>query len=239
MRRRPLWFTILSVVFLGIGLALPAQVMYIYGHGFEELPAVFEKLTWLNELVMAGCFVCAYLVYRASPQLNVVMPVLLGLVAVNNYFVGHAATDFSMTTATFGTLGFGLLAMPLLHPQLQWLLLHPEQRWWMRAERRRMSVPVTIEGTRLQPVRNETFDISETGAFVTAARDVAVGDWVTLRMKFGFSQFRCQARVVRRAEARGIYPGGVGVQFMNLSWRERATLRRCLSRSAAPLAAHA
>ena len=42
---------------------------------------------------------------------------------------------------------------------------------------------------------------------------------------------RTQARVVRRAEAVGQYPGGVGVQFMNMSWRERRELKRCLERT--------
>jgi hypothetical protein len=232
MRRRPAWFMLLSLGFLVIAASLPAQVMLIYGHGFGEISAVFEKLTAINWLVIFGCLICSALVWRASPYLRNAIPAMIGLVAVNNFVVGYYATDFSMWAATGGTLGFALLNLPLLHPNIQWLLIHPEKRWWMRAERKRMTIPVTIEGTRLQPTRAETFDVSESGAFVAAAKEVGVGDWITVRMKFGtFTQIRCQARVVRREDSKGTYPGGVGLQFMNMSWRDRRDLKRCLERS--------
>jgi hypothetical protein len=231
MRRRPSWFIFLSLIFFASAVALPAQIMVIYGHSFYELEAVFNKLTLLNWLVFAGLLICSVLVYRASPHMRKASPLMIALVGVNNYFVGHYATDYSMVAASLGTFAFAVINLPLLHPEIQWLMLHPEKRWWMRSERKRLTVPITIEGTRLQPARAETFDVSESGAFVTAARDVRVGDWITVRMRFGtFTQIRCQARVVRRAEAAGIYPGGIGVQFMNMSWRDRRDLRRCLER---------
>jgi hypothetical protein len=231
MRRRPSWFIFLALVFFVTALALPAQIMVIYGHSFYELQAVFAKLTFLNWLVFGGLLIYSVLVFRASPHMRLASPLMISLVALNNYFVGHYATDYSMFTASFGTLAFAAINLPLLHPDLQWLMLHPEKRWWMRAERKRLAIPITIEGTRLQPARAETFDVSESGAFVTAAQDVGVGDWITVRMSFGtFTKIRCQARVVRRSEASGTYPGGIGVQFMNLSWRDRRDIRRCLER---------
>jgi hypothetical protein len=222
----------LSLLFLAVALSLPAQVMIIYGHGFNEIGAVFDKLTWLNDVVMAGCLVCSVLVFRASPILRPLVPFMIVLVALNNYVVGYYATDYSMWAASAGTFGFAFLNLPLLHPRLQWLMLHPEKRWWMRAERKRVQLPVTIEGTRLQPMRNEIFDISESGAFVSGVgKDMRIGDWITVRMKFGmFTHVRCQAKIVRRAEAMGDYPRGIGVQFMNMNWRERASLRRCIER---------
>jgi len=237
MRRRPLWFIVLATVFFGVAISLPAQIMVIYGHGFKELPAVLEKLTLFNWLVFFGALVSGVLAWQVSPYVRFAVPALIALVGVNNYFVGHYATDYSMWQASFGTLGFALLNLPLLNRDIQWLLLHPEKRWWIRAERTRMNVPITIDGTRLSSVRSETFDISETGAFVTNNKDVAVGDWITVRMKFGtFYQFRCQARVVRRAEAAGIYPGGMGVQFMNMSWNDRRELKRHIERQTRDLA---
>jgi hypothetical protein len=230
MRRRPFWFILLACAFVIIAVGMPAQVMIIYGHGFDELSAVFEKLTALNWSVMAAALLCASMTWRASPHTKFLIPGFIVLVALNNFVVGYYATDFSMFTTAASTVGFTLLAVPLLHPDMQWLLLNPDKRWWMRADRKRLHLPVTVEGTRLQSSKAETFDISTSGAFIPVSQNVGVGDWVTLRMKFGYTQIRCQARVVRRSEPRGEYPAGAGVQFMNMSWRERRELQRCIDR---------
>lgn len=234
MRQRPGWTIFLGLVFLMIAISLPVQIMFIYGHGVDELGAVFEKLTFLNILVMAAALTCAVLVWKASPLSRQAVPAFLALVAVNNFFVGYYATDFSMWTTVLATVGLVTLNLPLLHPRMQEILMHPEKRWWLCAERRRLDLPVTIDGTRLTSLKARTFDVSLSGAFVPDVHDVSVGDWITVRMKFGITQIRCQAKVVRRSEPKGIYPGGVGVQFVNMSWRERRDLRRCLQRGYSP-----
>ena len=229
MRRRPAWFIFLSLAYLGIALALPAQIMVLYGHGFEEWSAVLAKLTLLNWMVIGGALISAVLVWQASAFLRYSVPAMIAIITVNNLVVGFYATDYSMLATIGGTIAFVLLNFPLLHPKIQWLLIHPDKRWWMRAERKRLTIPITIEGTRLLAMQSETFDVSESGAFITSDKEFAIGDWLTVRMKFGmFRKIRCQARVVRRAKPAGIYPSGVGVQFVNMSWRDRRELKRCL-----------
>lgn len=234
MARRPFWFIGMSVVFVLIALSFPLQIMFIYGHGVGEMGAVLNKLTVLNWLVMGGLIYCAYLVWRAEPYCRVAVPILILLVGANNAVVADYAIDYSFWTAHMATFAFAMFTLPLLAPRVQYLLMHPEKRWWLRADRRRLTIPVTIEGTRLKAIKTETFDISNTGAFVCASDDLGVGDWVTLRMRLStLSQIRCQAVVVRRSSsAKGMYPAGVGIQFMHLGWRERRELRRCLEREA-------
>lgn len=231
MRRRPRVMLYLSLLFGALALAIPLQAMVIYGHDWHELSTALAKLTELNWLVVGSLLCGAVLLWQASPHIRWFVPLVIGLVAINNFVVGYYATDFSATLTLLATLGFALMNLPLLHPDSINVFLHPERRWWMRAERHRLAIPVAIEGTRLASLRAETYDLSETGAFIPQVRNIGVGDWITVRMTFGaLTQIRCQGRVVRRTEARGIYPAGVGIRFEGVSWRQRRELRKCLTR---------
>jgi hypothetical protein len=232
MNKRPPLLTYLAFAFLLVALSLPAQIMWIYGHTFNELFAVTDKLTVLNWAVMLGCACVSYLLLGASPRLRWVAPALIAVVIVNNFFVGYYATDFSPWQCALSSCGFALLNAPLLTPKIRWLLQHPDRRWWLRAERKRVAIPIFIEGARLDSLRAQSFDISETGMFVPLESRVGVGDHITVRMKFGaFSHMKCQGRVVRRGEPKGTYPAGVGIEFTDLSWHQRRELRKHLSRS--------
>lgn len=231
MERRPVALTVLSCVLLLLAAGMPAQVMWLYGHAPGEWGAIFSKLTLINWIVLFGFLGNAFLVWRVSPYLRASVPFLVAAVLVNNWIAGYYATDFSLWSTTLGTLAFSLINIPLLDEKVLWIMQNPERRWWIRAERRRLSVPILIEGAQLNSLRAETFDVSESGVFVSGTRDLGVGDWVYVRVQLdSLAQLRCQARVVRRGVAKGEYPAGVGIQFMDISWKQRRELRRHLSR---------
>ncbi len=232
MPQRLTSLTLLSFACACLALAMPLQIMLLYGHGLSEWTSIWSKLTWINNIIVLGLLVNAILLWQVSPLLKFTVPILLMLVGVNNYIVGFYATDFSMLTTSLGTFGFLLLHIPILDKRVRWILVNPERRWWRRADRYRVSIPLVVEGVRLHSVRAETFDVSESGLFILGHEMLSVGDWVSLKMTFdSLSQVRARARVVRRTEAAGIYPSGVGVEFMDLSWRQRRELRRYLGRT--------
>lgn len=230
MQRRPITLIVLALFLACVALSLPAQIMLIYGHSLDELGAVAGKLTVLNWLVMAGCLTCAGLIANASPHSRRAMALLTGVVALNNFFVGYYATDFSPAVAAFATFTFGLLNAPLWSKPMRELMKHPDRRWWLRSPRHRLSIPVLINSARKIPVRAESFDLSETGLFIPVGdTHLQVDDRITLRLSFGtFARVRCEGRVVRRANAKGTYPAGVGVEFTGLDWRQKRALRRHL-----------
>ena len=231
MRHRPRGLTFVAVAFVAVALAMPLQVTFIYGHDFSEWTAIFAKLTWLNWCVCAGLFGGAALLWRASPYVLWSLPALFVLVAVNNSVVIYYSTDYAAWLVVVATLGFAALNLPLLDPDVMSILHRPERRWWLSADRVRMSLPVAIEGTRLAPIKGETFNVSATGICVPHVNAVGVGDWITVRMTFGaFTQFRCQGRVVRRSDAKGEYPDGIGIEFVAVPWRQKRELRRHLAR---------
>jgi hypothetical protein len=231
MRERPLPLTIVAIAYVLAALSMPVQVMFLYDHDLSEFEAALEKLTVMNWAVIAMLMMSAVLLWRGAPAAKLSLPLTILLVAVNNFFVGYYATDFSPIDTAMASAGFLLLHLPLLHPKVRALVKSPEKRWWLRAERKVKGLPVVIDGSRLRAIRAETFDISETGVFILYNREMGVGDVITLKLKFGtFHQFRCQGRVVRRSDASGNHPSGVGVQFTNLSTVQRRELRRHLER---------
>jgi hypothetical protein len=231
MSHRPRGLTFIAMAFIAVALAMPLQVVLIYGHDFAEWTAIFAKLTWLNWCVCSGLLGCAALLWRASPYALWGLPTLFVLIALNNVAVIYYSTDYAAWLVVVATLGFAALNFPLMDPKVMMILHHPERRWWLSANRVRMSLPVAIEGTRLAAIKGETFNVSETGIFVPHVNVVGVGDWITVRLTFGtFKQFRCQGRVVRRSDAKGEYPDGVGIEFVSVPWRQKRELRRHLAR---------
>lgn len=233
MTQRPRSLFYLSWLLIAIALSLPLQVMLLYNHGWNEVSDALAKLTALNWAVMFGALACAGLIRRASPWSALALILETTLVGANNFFVGFYATDFSPFTAACATLAFGGLNLPLLRAELRGLLRHPERRWWLRAERRRVSVPITLSGHRRTPVRTESYDISESGVFIPVVHpNLRPDDVITVRMTFRtYQQMRLEGRVVRATEARGSYPAGIGIEFKPLSWWQRRQLRRRLHAS--------
>lgn len=233
MARRLPSLTCMLTLFCVLALAMPVQVMMIYDHGPTELLAIWHKLTWLNQVVMIGLLANAVLLYQVSPYLTYTIPGLIMAMIVNNYIVGYYSTDFSPYATAFATIGFLALNLPMLDTRVLWVLKHPDRRWWRRSERKQLSVPLQIEGARLNPIRTESFDLSETGMFIAGPQGLGVGDWVNVKLAFdSLSQVRARARVVRKAEAKGIYPAGVGVEFVDLTYAQRRMLKRSIDRMA-------
>lgn len=235
MRRRPLTLILLSLALIFVAVSFPLQIILIYGHTLGEMDAVFAKLTTLNWLVILGCLVCSALVAEASPLCRKAMLGLTLLIACNNFIVGYYAIDYAPVLAWAGTLAFALLNLPLYSTEIRKLIRHPEKRWWRRAERCRRSIPVVITGALggRSPVRAETFDFSDSGVFIALPDShFDVEDRIAIRLTFGsFSQVRCEGKVVRRTEdVAGGYPSGIGIQFMDLDWRQRQELRRQIGR---------
>jgi hypothetical protein len=51
-----------------------------------------------------------------------------------------------------------------------------------------------------------------------------------VRMNFGEANFvTCNAKIVRRQNAKGIYPAGIGVKFTDLPFAQRRALRQALA----------
>jgi len=215
-------------------LSFPVQVMWLYGHGFDEIGAIFTKLTSLNWLVVSGLLVGSYLYFQASRWIVYFAPVFLTLVFYNNYQVGVFAQDFSLVQTSFASLGAGLLFVPLLMPSSQVILKDPKRRWWRRSKRINKEVAATLNPFVGEMIQARTFDISQTGTFLaldgSQQHCPKVGD--TVRVSFninGMKRIRCEAVVVRIAEPKGCYPRGIGLRFLEFEKMHQKSFEKLLS----------
>ncbi len=114
-----------------------------------------------------------------------------------------------------------------------------------RSERYRMSLPLVINTPVTQEFSVRTFDVSLTGAFlpyddlknsmaftslVGKRSGIKVGDLVDIKVYIGrFSQFNCQARVIRyNFSDNNLPPKGIGIEFVNLSKKNKKLLQNLI-----------
>ena len=117
-----------------------------------------------------------------------------------------------------------------------------------RDERKRLHLPLLITTPVTQEFSVNTFDISTSGAFlplqdlkksmaftslIGKRSGIKIGDIIDIRIFTGrFSQFSCQARVVRyNLDPNAISHTGVGIEFLNLSSRKKKALKNLIEAS--------
>lgn len=245
MKTRPKIFIGYAILFVLLAISFPIQIALLYEHGIFEIGAILSKMTFLNWAVFWGFIVSAVLMVRVSPKGRFIVPFMLAAVLLNNLAVSLTGLNFDPLVPWLASLGFGALCLPLsfYQPALE-LMNNPEKRWWLRSERARVQAPVLVNPFKSSSFRTKTFDLSETGAFISFENNDAQGgeasfglpvlqvsDRLNLCLNVGhISQLRFEAEVVRRSEANGSYPSGVGIRFTSLDWRDRKELRRYLRR---------
>ena len=136
---------------------------------------------------------------------------------------------------------FGLIGLGLIHAFNQ----RPNRKIRQlkeRSERRRIPLPLMISTPVTQEFSVKTFDVSLSGAFLHyedlkssmtftsllgRRSGIKVGDLIEVRVITGrFSQFQCQARVVRFCleDDNTPFPRGLGIEFLNLNSRKIRSL---------------
>ena len=138
MKQRPISLTIFSLLLFGIALSVPLQIIWLYGHTLNEWSLILSKLTWLNIVIIGLSLSNAYLAWIGDPWLKFSVPVLLGLVTLNNFIVGNYGVDYSAAQTTLATLGFFGVHASLLFTQAHMVIGHPELRWWLIPERKKL-----------------------------------------------------------------------------------------------------
>ena len=229
MTKKPKLFSAILFVLLGLIVAFPVQVMFLYGHYPWEVLPILAKLSILNWLTMIGSGYTAYCAYSAAPQFKIALPLLTLLVAWNNLVVGYVGYDYNVITTLIATLIFASSNLVFFQSEIQMLMAAPQKRWWLIPPRLKVNVPVFISPQRSEGFSTDTFDLSAGGTFIplksAMASQLSMGESLSLSFKLGtFRTLRCDARVVRLQKAKGLYPEGVGIKFENLNRQQQYTL---------------
>lgn len=234
MIMRPKQFYLSSLMMIFVALSFPLQVMFLYGHKWTETGAIVSKFTFLNWLIIGSLLLTSYLYFHASRLLLLAIPLIVPLVAINNYVVGQFAGDYSLLQTSLGTLGFCVLFTPLLMPSSQVVLRDPKRRWWRRSKRVNKRVSATINPYVGEMIQSYTFDVSQTGAFVCFEEGQEhlpkVGDNIRLSLNVNsMKKIRCEAVVVRITEAQGSYPKGMGLKFVDVEKTHQKSFQKFIN----------
>ena len=217
MKNRPFSLLLLSIIFAGISVSFPLQIMYLYEIEIWQLKSIFNKLTSLNLSIMALCLVSSFLAYQGKKQLIFISPLITILVIWNNLLVGWYDAYYSLNESIFSSLAMITMQTIFLFPGCRYVMSNQSKRWWMQKERRKMNIPIKLIADQT-PMDAITYDISESGAFVQIDRETVAKNLISLPyLTLNFSGLAIKAAVVRINEAKGHYPEGVGVRFLRLT----------------------
>ncbi len=241
MKKKPIAFNLIALFFVGVTLSIPLQIAYLYEHDLSSLPhwrSIFIKITPLNFAVMSISIINAYLAFKASPKLKYFLPIGVAITAVNNFFVSIWGTDYNHVQASAATLGYILLSYSYILTDAYEVLKNPKLQWWKIPIRYKQNVPVWIESKGQKKVLTSTFDISESGTFLSTLNkgttnlmnELHIGEHINLYISTQKGDLKIQGTIVRKEfQARGNYPEGMGIQFSNLGLINSFQLKGLLS----------
>lgn len=241
MKEKPLIFNIYAFIFGAIVIGMPLQITYLYGHQLGEIGAIFNKLTIFNYSVIAIAMANIYLCIKASDHLKWSLPLSAALVCLNNAIVMIYGNDFESYNVIISTLiYFSLVGLFYIASETK-IIDHPEKQWWRIPTRINVKEKVLLSNQAQDIDLGETFDLSVGGAFVCNSMDsfdlnLRSGDIVDIVIG-EVDQIHIKAKVVRKAKARGHYPSGIGIQFMDMSLIDKIKLRHKLYATQNSLAA--
>jgi hypothetical protein len=231
MKDKPLIFNIYAILFLLIAISIPVQISVLYGHNFDELGAIYKKLTFFNILVVMASILNFYYCFTASDNVKWSFPLAIGIICFNNSIVLVFGNDFEAYTVILSTLLFMVFSAYFLLTHDTDIINEPKKQWWRIPKRFALKEKVLIEVGNQQIDIGETFDISTSGAFIPITEDnksKIVPGKVYSFMIGKKHPIKCKAKVIRKTDARGHYPAGIGIQFQDLELGQKYKLQHML-----------
>lgn len=233
MRDRPFSLKFVACFYLAVAVGLPLQIATLYDHGPHDLALIAQKMTSLNWSIFALSLLTAMLIWIGHKSVKYLLPLNMLLVALNNWSVSEFGDDYSESLTIASTLLFTMFNSILLFGRGLDVILHPELQWWRVSERVHCQQRALISTNQGELLEAAIFDISKTGLFLEQlnaklGEALAPGDQVRLGLALAGHEdpLVLNAKVVRKAEATGHYPKGLGLCFESLKLKERLALLR-------------
>lgn len=241
MPNKPRSLVVLSFILVLVACSIPAQIMFIDGHGLSEWRMVLAKIAPLNWVVIFSTLASALAIFQASPFALVLAPLSIAFVNWNNLVVGSYELQYSLGFTFIGSLAFALIHFLMISEDAKNVLLRPGLRWWRNPRRHRVLLTLEIQRLSGDFYTGHTFDLSRGGAFIPFASFHRMEgpdnsplfppdglECVMLRLSLNSAPIQCQARIVRKSKAQGNYPAGIGIKFLDLGRENQRTLERYL-----------
>lgn len=209
---------------------------------FSTLELLPPSHQWLALSLGAGCILLAYLSLNASRLLILLAPAFIfGALWSSWALMNQRLESTTLTAMTILTYSGTLLTLTAVFSfdQVRHFFFYPVLRWWLTPARKKIRLHLSLRlFNGSQEVTARTFDVSEGGAFVplnstefkdSLLRHLEANTRCLIRLSLGqFKHLDCTAKIVRRTEERGEYPSGFGLQFLNLTNKQKSCLTQYL-----------
>ncbi len=241
MKEKPILFPLLAIFFLGVSVSIPLQIAFLYEHdllSWKDWSSIMMKITPLNYAVMIICAINAALAYRVSNALKYFIPLGVVITAMNNFVVSLWGTDYTHFQASAATLGYISVSYSYIFSRAYDALKNPKIQWWKIPTRYKQNFPVWIESRGKKKVLTTTYDISESGTFLSAMNqytnglmdELHIGEHINLYISTNRGDLKVQGTVVRKEfQSRGNYPQGMGIKFSSLGLFDNLHLKGLLT----------
>ena len=232
MKSKPLIFNIYALLFLAIAISIPLQISMIYGHTAQELGSIYNKMTIFNIMVIGVSLYNFYYCFTASDNVKWSFPLAIGVISFNNSIVLVYGNDFESYTVILATLLFMVMIAYFLLTHDTDVINHPDSQWWRIPRRFSLKERVTLHIDEKDIDMGDTFDISTSGAFIpyqlNDELNLFKGNEI-IDFSIGVdSPVHCRAKIVRKSCATGVYPDGIGIQFVDMEQTDRIKLQQKL-----------
>jgi len=241
MKKKPLMIKIISLIYFLSPIGICLQLIWLYNIKLSKFWLVFDPIYWNWQVVLlliSTPFVgfSIYLVRKWGYYTLLAHSILL---FINNLIVYFThLTFFSFFIIIFFNLAILAMIILFVRKEVYAPYFNPNLRWWEQAPRYiydKMKIYVKEFGTNNLLFEAQSFDVSETGSYITSESTVNNGDIYSLEIHLSDTILYTDAEIVwANDNINSKFPKGFGCRFLANNKLFRKTIRYYFKGSGAP-----
>lgn len=230
MSSRPWLVKSIIVVLALLPMFMFLQAVFYFGHAPWEFNAIWAKFTKLNVALILLSPILAVGVYFVQRWAWFGVHVWAVLVIANNIRVFYGPPIHHAIALWGSVLVVISTSMMLWTEKYVSIFFNSRLQWWKIKKRYNLNFRVTLQNKH-QEIILETWDISESGAFLNSSNQVEIdGDYLMGIKLNNLATVRGRCKVVRRGVGRD-GRNGVGIKFLDFDGPSKKVLTSHLRRT--------
>ena len=239
MKSKPFIFNLISVFLLLVVVSIPLQIILQTELTLINYKILINQISMFNWIIIFTCLITSVYSFYGDAKVITSSLLLLASVILNNYFVFTFSTNMHWSLPVISTaLAFLSIFAICSNRNFLYTVKNQNKRWWLIPNRHKKVLPIWIQINEDKCLLARTYDVSTSGAFISSIsgiqnfleKGLSVGNKV--RVLIGDKddiEFQCDASIIRKTQATGIYPSGIGLHFERIPIRERLALNKIIS----------
>jgi hypothetical protein len=229
MRDRPIFFSFLSLFHFALVIWIPVQIMWMTGMNFEQLIYLEKFMNTANIALSGMFFISGISIYKANKYTPLILILTTFMLIINNYVASVNNPSYAPWPFKLSSLAYIMLLAPAFIGKNFQAMVDYRFQWWKMAPRKKSKLKVRVHCDG-QAIDCESIDISESGIFLQNFYQNIEQRHITLEIQFpNNDKVFCNADVTRRCKAKGVYPEGSGLKFLDKPTGFNTSLRAFLA----------